>query len=184
MPITIALLRSINVGGKNKIKMDTLRAIFEAQGAQHVKTYIQSGNVVFQHEDGEALAQSVKHALHDEMGLNVPIITRTLPQWQALLEAHPFTTEQLATPKFAHIVLCQQAPSSEAIQALHDAHEKQGGRETIHIQGQEVYVFYTDGAGRSKLTLSFMEKKLSVVGTARNWNTMQKLLTMAEGLGE
>lgn len=184
MTVYIALLRSINVAGKNKIKMDALRALLGAQGADDTQTYIQSGNVVFRHanNDADALAHQITEAIAGTLGLDVPVIIRTHEAWQSVLHLPLFTPEQLQTPKFAHVIFCQQTPEDARMQTFLETHQASDNAETVTIHGREVYIFYTNGAGRTHYDLAYVEKKLGVVGTARNWNTVLKIHDMVQTL--
>lgn len=174
MPVYISLLRGINVGGNKKIRMADLKALYESLGFSNVQTLLQSGNVVFETDtDSAQLAGQIEAGILNTFGFESKIILRTCAQLRAVVEHNPYTAPQLAEPSKALVTFLADTPATGAIQTLMNDHQ---GTETLHIIGRELFVFYTDGAGRSKLTNVFIEKRLKTTGTARNWNTIQKLL--------
>lgn len=180
MNTTIALLRGINVGGK-RMKMADLRTLFADMGFPNAKTMLQTGNVAFQTDstDTDQLVTTIEKGIQDHFGFESRIIIRTPDQIRAVLDNHPFTDEQLENGKWSIVAFLNTAPNSSDLDALISAHQ---GPEFIHLQGKELFVYYTEGAARSKLTNNFIEKYLEVVSTARNWNTTRKLLDLAAEL--
>ena len=155
----IALIRGINVGGNRIIKMEALRAMFEAAGAKDVQTYIQSGNVVFSHSKPTA-ARFAKEILK-ETGFDVAVTLRSADEWAKL--AHPY-------PDDDHVhVFFVDTPAKLDVKATVP--------ERYTVKGREVYLYLPDGIGRSKLAGAVA--KALPASTARNWRTVQKLLAMA-----
>ncbi len=177
MSIFISLLRGINVGGNKKIKMAELKSLYESLGLSNVKTLLQSGNVVFESENTDAsqVAHQIEAGIQKNFGFESKIIIRTKEQWQATIAQHPFSTVQLEQPSKVLVMFLQNTPDEQSLKALIQAHT---GTEVIHGSGQELYIFYTDGMGNSKLDTGFIERKLKITATGRNWNTVNKILTL------
>ncbi|MBK8024784.1 MAG: DUF1697 domain-containing protein [Chloroflexi bacterium] len=180
MPTYISLLRGINVGGNKKVPMADLKTLYESLGFAGARTLLQSGNAVFASErtDLDGIVRDLEAGIRQRFGFESRIVLRTAEQWVAVVAAHPFTPEQIAEPSKILVTFLADIPSEEAIAALLAAHQ---GPEQIHVLGREVFTFYADGMGRSKLDLTFVERRLKTIGTGRNWNTVLKLLALAEG---
>lgn len=169
----IALLRGINVGGK-RMKMADVREMFEQLGYSDVQTILASGNVIFESDETNisSLIRAIEAAIIERFGFESRIIIRTPATLQLAIDHAPFTEAQLAEAKFAHIMFLSKAPTQDNFESLLAWH-KGKGNEVIALHGHELYIYYTDGVGRSKLTTNNIEKYLNVVGTARNWNTVE-----------
>lgn len=175
-PKHVALLRGINVGGKHRLPMATLREQFIAAGAEQVETYIQSGNVVFgaPAKQAAALARAVSDALAEQLGFEVPIIVRSHTAFTKLAAAHPFA-DQGVEPKLMMVALLDRKPSAAKLRAL-DPNRSPG--DLLEVRGQEVYLAFPNGVARSKLDAKWLDRSLDVVGTWRNWLTIQQLASM------
>ena len=174
----ISILRGINVSGQKKIKMADLREHYEGLGFEDVTSYIQSGNVFFNTsiDDTSTLIKMIESMIAEKYGFEVPVIIRTADELANVIETNPHT--HVPEDKFnVYIVTFLGAePTAEAcaeIPAVGPA-----GEETAII-GREVYTFYPNGSGRSKMTTNYFEKKLGVTATARNWKSVRKLLELA-----
>jgi len=170
MQAYIALLRAVNVVGTGKLPMVELKAICERAGFKQVKTYIASGNVVFKSAKSEAAVKEVlEAALEAHMGKPADVMVRTAAEMAAVRDANPFP--HLHNSSVLAIFLDETPPA--------DALEKVAGRvnEQLSLGTREVYVFYADGVGESKLKIPCAKK-----GTGRNMNTVAKLAEMAAGL--
>jgi uncharacterized protein (DUF1697 family) len=178
MPITIALLRGINIGGK-RMKMADLRDMFEDIGFPNAKTLLQTGNVVFETElsDRQEMVERIEAGIIAKFGFDSKIIIRTRDELQQVFENSPFSAAQQTEPKKMAVIFLSEIPEAESIEVLMQAH---GGPESVTVQGQEVYAFYPEGMGRSKLDNKLIEKSLKVSGTARNWNTVTKLVALSD----
>ncbi len=179
MPLFVSLIRGINVGGKKLIKMDALKAVHEGLGLTDVRTLLQSGNVVFKARGrgGGSLAGRIEKAIEGEVGFRPTVITRSGTDLKRIAEHNPFPKMARSDP--GHLVWMALAgkPDAAAKTRLAKAHS---GPEEIAIKGEDAYITYPNGIGRSKLTNALLEKALGVAGTARNWNTLTKLLAIAE----
>lgn len=175
MPIIISLLRGINVGGNKKIKMADLRDLYQSLGFENTKTLLQSDNAIFKTNliDLKDIQTTIEKGIEEKFGFDVTIISRTPEQFQEIIDKHPFTNTQISDPGKIAFVFLDNQPTEEAINTLRDNNP---GREEISANGYELYIFYTDGKGRSKLDNNRIERMLEVKATARNWNTVQKIL--------
>lgn len=170
MQAYIALLRAVNVVGTGKLPMAELKVMCEKAGFKQVKTYIASGNVVFKCAKSEAAVKAVFEAMLEAyMGKPVGVMVRTAAEMAAVRDANPFP--HLHNSSVLAIFLDETPPA--------DALEKVGGKvnELLSLGTREVYVFYADGVGESKLKIPCAKK-----GTGRNMNTVAKLAEMAAGL--
>ena len=179
MPAQIALLRAVNVGGSH-VAMADLRGMFEALGFAHVRTVLQTGNVLFEggSRTGAALESFLEAETRKRLNLGSDYLVRSTAEWIDLVAANPFPDEARRDPSHLVVMPLKTAPGKREVATLEAAIE---GREVLRAKGRVLYVVYPDGIGRSKLTVSLIEKKLNTRGTCRNWNTTLKLLAMAEG---
>lgn len=172
----VGLLRGINVGGNKMIPMADLRDLIAALGFSDVTTLLQSGNVVFR---GAATAPAkleaqLEAALEKRFGFSVEFHVRTADEWKAIVKANPFAAEALKDPGHL-LVSCFKAPLDKTnVKALQAAIT---GRETLKAAGRHLYMMFPDGVGNSKAA-ALVDKKLAARGTARNWNTVQKLAAL------
>jgi uncharacterized protein (DUF1697 family) len=173
MPVLIALIRGINVGGHKKLKMADVKTFCEEMGLRDVRTHLQSGNVVFRttRSDRAKLAKE----LQEVMGVDAKVILRNGEELREAIAANPMKKQAESDPSHYVILFLDGKPSAAAMQALRDAYS---GPEEMVLHGAELYINYGAGMGTSKLTTALIERKLGVSGTARNWNTVTKLAEM------
>jgi uncharacterized protein (DUF1697 family) len=171
----VALLRGINVGGKNILPMKDLSKMFTDAGCKDVRTYIQSGNVIFEGPAGAAgVADTIQAKIEKRFGYKVPVILRTSGQLLKTIRDNPF----LATSpdqRWLHVYFLAAAPNASAIATLDP---NRSAPDAFHVRGQEIYLHLPNGMGRSKLTNGYFDSKLSTISTARNWATVLKLSAM------
>ena len=179
--VNIALLRGINVGGKNRLPMKELVALFVDAGCEDVRTYIQSGNVVFRtgSTGGEEIASVISASILDHFGYRVPVVTRTARAFQEIVQANPFVEAGAETDKL-HVMFLAEVPDNASVEALDP--ERSPGDE-FAVMGREIYLHCPNGVARSKLTNSYFDSRLSTTSTSRNWRTVQKLLELSAELG-
>lgn len=173
----IALLRGINVGGKNKLPMRELAALFLEAGGNDVRTYIQSGNVLFNataHGAGQ-IAKRVQELITDRFGYEVPVVVRTIDELTMAAQANPFLKAGKDV-QFLHVAFLANAPSREHVARLDPA--RSVGDE-IAVHGRELYLYLPNGVARTKFTNSYLDRTLATVSTLRNWRTVQKLIELA-----
>jgi len=173
----VALLRGVNVGGRNKVSMAELAAEVGALGHRDVTTYIQSGNVVLSCDraDVATLAESLAQMISSSFGAEIAVVVRTHDDLASVVAANPFP-EAAAVPASLHVAFLSARPSSEATTGVDPMWSPP---DRFAVVGSEVYLHYPNGSGRSKLTADFLERRLGVRATARNWNTVLKLEEMS-----
>ena len=174
MPAFVALLRAVNLGSHNKIAMADLKAVAEGCGFTAARTVLQSGNLVFEAKaKGSAVLEKLlEQALAEQLDLKTPVVVRSAVEWRAALAKNPFTREAETDPGHLLLMPLKAKVNEAAIVLLGRAIV---GREQVKLGGQHLYLRYPDGIGRSKLTSALIEKKIGTTGTARNWNTAQKI---------
>jgi uncharacterized protein (DUF1697 family) len=185
MATHIALLRGINVGGRNKVAMADLRDVVAGLGHTGVSTYIQSGNVLFTSDeaDTEALGQALEEAIAGRLGVKPSVIVLSRADLARVVRDNPYPDEP--NPKLVHAVFFRgpvPPGSAEAIEAGQQrAAERGSGRDSARIVGPTLYVHTPDGFGRSELALYLLGRSASpcAAGTARNWSTVTKLLALS-----
>lgn len=177
MPNCVALLRGINVGGKNKIAMADLRDMFAAVGFPDAKALLQTGNIVFQpgRQSPSALEKSLEKHSAQRLGLSVDYFVRTAADWSRIIAANPFAAEAKKDPSHLIVMALKDAPDAKSVKALQAAVK---GPETVRAKGRELFIYYPAGIGTSKLTNAVIERLIGLSGTARNWNTVMKLEQM------
>jgi uncharacterized protein (DUF1697 family) len=181
MAVIISMLRGVNVGGHNKIKMDVLRGLYESLGLRDVQTYVQSGNVVFRTKQRNlgALGNKIENAIERSFGFRPAVIVRTPSELRDVIARNPFAKRRGIEPSKLLVTFLASHPAAEALEQVLKIKAEP---EELHIHGREVYIYYPDGVGRPKLSWVTVEKKLKTSGTGRNWNSVTKLLEMAERL--
>jgi uncharacterized protein (DUF1697 family) len=179
MPVLICMLRGVNVGGHNKIKMERLRALCESLKFECPRTYVQSGNVIFRTKEksSPALASKIQNALEREFGFRPEVILRTVDELRNAIAANPFAGRLDVEPGKLLVTFLTGYPSVEARAKLLSLKDHP---EEFHLLGREMYIYFPNGAGKSKLPWSSVERLLNTTGTARNWNSVTKMLAMAE----
>lgn len=175
------MLRGVNLGPHRRMKMDALRTVYESLGLRDPLTYIQSGNIVFRTEkrDLSRLAAQIEDAVERSFGFRSEVIVRTTAEMRDVIARNPFAAREGIEPGKLLVDFLQSDPGPGApdkIQSVKTACEE------LRFHGRELYIYYPEGAGRSKLSWPAIEKLLKTCGTARNWNTVVKLLEMAEKL--
>jgi len=172
-----ALLRAVNVGGTGLIRMADLKALCEKAGFGNVVTLLQSGNVVFTARGSDtAVAKKLADAIEKSHGFRPMIAVRTADEIEAAMQANPFRAEETSDPGHLLIAFMADDPKEGAATRLGVV---KVNRERLKLSGRELYIHYADGAGTSKVTNAVLERALGVQSTARNWNTVGKLLALA-----
>jgi uncharacterized protein (DUF1697 family) len=176
--VYVALLRGINVSGKNKLPMDDLRRIFEDAGCRDVETYIQSGNVVFAASDARArrAPHLVREAIAGGFGHHVPVVLRSAAELRKAFRANPFLAEGPEL-KALHVAFLQEKPTTKQIGSL-DPDRSPPDR--FAVRGREVYLCLPNGVARSKLTNLYFDSRLGTTSTVRNWKTVTRLVEMID----
>jgi uncharacterized protein (DUF1697 family) len=172
----VALLRGINVGGKNMLPMTELARLFEAAGATSVETYIQSGNVVFRASKVEGLVAKVEAQIAKRFGFEVPVVLRSAAELAAVVDRNPFLRAGVDAD-LLHVAFLAGAPDAKLAAAL-DPNRSPG--DAFDVRGREIFLHLPGGVARSKLTNAWFDSKLGTTTTIRNWRTVLKLLEMAQ----
>jgi uncharacterized protein (DUF1697 family) len=169
----------VNLAGINKVAMADLREMLDKLGMQDCQTLLQSGNVVFCSKMTSAtkIERLLEEAAEKHLRVKTDFFVRSAEEWKALVAANPFPDEARTDPGHLLMLCLKAAPERTAVTALQDAIV---GREIVKAKGQQAYIVYPDGVGRSRLTTALIEKKLGARATARNWNTVLKLSALAE----
>jgi len=172
----IAFLRGINVGGHRSIKMDDLKKLHIEMGHRNVVTFLQSGNVIFECtlKKREKLIREIEDKYKEKLNFDVDVIICNVPEIFKIARECPYTQAVNNDTKLIHVVQLSDIPQGYLVSELMQ-HE---GPEEKQINGNILYVYYTEGAGRSKFNLSYIERTLKVRGIARNWNTITRLLDL------
>jgi len=188
MATHVALLRGINLGGRNKVAMADLRAVVAELGHTDVSTYIQSGNVLFSAPpDAEtaAMAQAMTEAIAAKLGVTAPVIVLTRDELARMIADNPFPGEQ--DPKRVHAVVLSEPPWPELTGKLDAAIAQsaaKGARDEVAAIGRTLYLHTPDGYGNSDLAAALLRivssPKAAATGTARNWATVTKLLSLCD----
>jgi uncharacterized protein (DUF1697 family) len=168
MPRYAALLRGINVGGHAKVSMADLRAALTDLGYENVQTYIQSGNVAFdtKRTASATLAKSIERVISSTSGVECTVVVRTAGELAKVAARHPFP--KAAGPKSVYVMFCDRPPKGKL-------ELPPGVTEQFVVASADIYGYYPDGYGTTKLGSTYLERKLGVRATGRNWNTVQKL---------
>ena len=175
--VNVALLRGINVGGKNKLPMKDLSAMFSDAGCTDVRTYIQSGNVLFRAEPtpDKDVPSLVSASILSRFGYRIPVITRTAQELQVIVQDNPFLGHGDESDKL-HVAFLSETPDPAKVIAL-DANRSTP--DEFAVLGREIYLYCPKGLARTRLTNSYFDSTLSTASTMRNWKTVLRLLDMA-----
>jgi uncharacterized protein (DUF1697 family) len=179
MKTHLALLRGINVSGHNMIKMEVLKTLLEKAGFQNVQTYIQSGNVFVDSDEahGASVGFKIKQEIFKELGLEVPVVVISKEDLEACLKNNPYLKEKDCDTKKLYVAFISKELSNGA---LNDLKISQFKPDEAAIDSSRIFIKYAVGAGKTRLDQKYIEKKLNVVATIRNWNTVTTLLEMFE----
>jgi len=183
MTVYVSMLRAVNVGGTSVIKMDALRAVYEGIGLVDVRTLLASGNVVFRSglKDRAQLVKRIMQEIERRFGLQVEVVVRTLAELESLVERGPVLSPRADLAKLL-VMFLAGVPGAAAQAALVKWHKDSKLPEMLELRGPEIYLYYPNGVGRSKLSNAVIESKLGVAGTSRNWNTLAKLIEVGRAL--
>ena len=174
----IALLRGINVSGQKIIKMEALKKAFESLNYERVTTYIQSGNVVFESAANvTSLRTPIEKELLKSFGFEVPVIVKTVKEIEETIKRNPFKKIKTEKGERLHVSFLSGIPAKAAVKELTAV---KNDIDEIRLSGSEVYILTRNGYGKSLFSNTFIEKKLAVSATTRNWETVQTLLSLAK----
>jgi uncharacterized protein (DUF1697 family) len=177
MAVYIALLRGINVTGHNIIRMEDLRASFEALGFRRVKTYVQSGNVIFEAGTDANLPGKIEKKILADYGFNVSVLVKTPRELEQVIRNNPFPGSKGIDDSRLYVTFLSTPAPPAADGALKGLATE---LERFHIGHREIYLCCPNGYGKTKLSNTAIEKKLGVVATTRNWRSVNALLALAQ----
>ncbi|MBV9637721.1 MAG: DUF1697 domain-containing protein [Methylobacteriaceae bacterium] len=182
METHIALLRGINVAGHRPVAMSELRKLLTDLGFHGVRSLLQSGNLVFRGSaaTGADLERLLETQAERRLGLKTDFLVRSTEEWRAIVAGNPFPAEAERDPSHLVVMVLKGMVEEAGVKALRAAIT---GPEIVSAEGQEAYVYYPAGIGRSRLTNTLIERKLGARGTARNWNTVLRLAALARESG-
>ncbi|HET6683633.1 MAG TPA: DUF1697 domain-containing protein [Gaiella sp.] len=167
-----ALLRAVNLGSRNRVPMAELRALAERLGAEDVRTYVQSGNVVFRSSQAaDVLAAELHEAIQERFGLDIAVVVRTGAQLAKIAARNPFAGPGVED-RTLHVAFLAETPSRARIRELDPGF---AAPDVLRVVGRHVYLHYPNGYGRTKLTNTVLERRLGVAATTRNWRTVTAL---------
>jgi uncharacterized protein (DUF1697 family) len=176
MPRYVALLRGVNLGARNRVPMATLRTALEERGYEDVRTLLQSGNVgVTSGKGAKAVREEVAAVIAERFGVETTVVLRTREELEALVAAKPLAGVA-DDPKRLQVWFLDGKPAAKAVKALEAADV---APEVIAVAGKEIHVWHAGGIQRSPASKVLERTDLGGVGTARNWNTVEKLLDLA-----
>lgn len=171
----ITLLKGINVGGHKKLPMADLRELLTKSGFENVQTYIQSGNVILQssEKNPQKIEETISNSILDHFGFDVSVLVITREQLYRIFNASPFSEEK---KQASHFMMLHDIPNDNLVK---EASEKIYEGEEYQIIKNCIYYFYEKGLGQAKFNVNFFERKFKTFATARNYNTMVKLLSLS-----
>ena len=178
MQTYISFLRSVNITGHNLIKMTELSELIKKMGFRDVKTYIQSGNIIFSDPDNSTsseLSGNIEKAILGRFSLKIHVMTRTTRELDELFSNNPYLKEPNFDSSKSAVLFLHEKPTNTQIQKVKDISYPP---DRFQIIGKEIFIYCPNGFGRTKIYTNFFEKKMGVIGTARNWKTVTTVLNL------
>ena len=174
MKTYIALLRGINVSGQKNIRMADLKAHLEELGWEGIRTYIQSGNIVFKSANGNPveLSQKIKQKLQDKYGFEVPTLVLEPPELLHIVRNNPFTRDPAIQQDSLYVTFLFDMPRADLTRKLQELKQP---NEQFEFDDKIIFLYYPDGYGRAAMNNNAFEKRLKIEATTRNWKTVNKL---------
>jgi len=171
-------MRGINVSGQKIIRMENLRATFEALGFRRVRSYVQSGNVIFEatKSSSDNLSELIREKILSEYGFSVPVVLRTVDEMKKIVGGNPFLNEKGIDTSKLHVTFLSEMPAKASLGKLAKLDSLP---DQFRVKGREVFLYCPDGYGRTKLSNTAFEKLLSMDATTRNWKTVNTLAEMS-----
>ena len=180
-PVVISLLRGVNLGSHNKVKMDVLRGLYESLGLQDVQTYLQSGNVVFRTKERDLarLSRLIEDGIEKKFGFRTDVIARTPSELRDVISRNPFAKRRGIDPSKLLVTFLAGNPGAKARESVSKIEMQP---DELYVDGREFYIYFVGSMARPKVSWVAIAKMLKTPGTGRNWNTVRKLLEIAEKL--
>lgn len=179
MQTLVAFLRGVNMAGHNKMKMTNLATLFKDEGFRNAETFIQSGNVVFS-DPGERpvneITTLIEKSILKRFGFDIPALVRNIPDLRKIISLNPFLSIPDFDPARMAVMFLHDLPSEKGLEIMKDVDYPP---DKFSIKGREIFIWCPNGFGRTKLYTNFFEGRMKVIGTARNWNTINTILEIA-----
>lgn len=181
MTVIISMLRGMNLGPHNRVKMVDLRALYESLKLRDAQSYVQSGNVIFRtdEKDVSALAKRIEAGIEKRFGFRTPVILRTPTELREAIAKNPFAKRHEIEPSKLLVTFLDRDPGKEIREQVLKINTEP---EELQMEGREVYIYFPNGMGRPKMKWAAIERVLKTQWTGRNWNSVQKMSEMAEGM--
>ena len=181
MNVVVSMLRGINIGPHKRMKMDELRALYSSLKLRDAETYVQSGNVVFKTDENDLaiLAKRIEKGIEKKFGFGSEVVLRTAADLRSVIAKNPFAGRRDIHPSRLLVTFLVSDPGQEARDRMRAIKAEP---EELWMDGRELYIYYPEGIARPKLAFPVIEKTLKTSGTGRNWNSVKKLLEIAERL--
>ncbi len=181
MAVIISMLRGVNLGPHNRLKMEELRALYESLKLREAQSYVQSGNVIFRSEEKDlvALGRRIERAIERKFGFRPPVILRTTAELREAIAKNPFAKRRDIEPSKLLVTFLDRDPGTEIREQVLKIDTAQ---EELRMDGREVYIYFPNGMARPKMKWAAIERVLKTQWTGRNWNSVRKMLEMAERL--
>jgi uncharacterized protein (DUF1697 family) len=175
----ISILRGINVSGQKPVKMDDLKNLYKKLSFENVKTYVQSGNVVFstEQDDPKKLERIISSQIKNDFGFEVAVIVLNATTLETIIEDNPLAKDKLKELSFLHVTFLADHPAQFDKESII---EKKLSTEEIEFTSNAIYLYCPNGYGKTKLNNNFLESKLKIKATTRNWKTTNELLKLAK----
>jgi uncharacterized protein (DUF1697 family) len=179
MPVLISLLRGVNVGGHAQIKMDALRELYVSLKFEQPQTYVQSGNVIFKtrERDLSCVAKRIQQSIEKKFACCPEVILRTVEELRSIVARNPFVKRRNIEPSKLLVTFLATDPGNEPRENLR---KQKFAPEELHIADRELYIYFPNGIGKSKIPWARIDRILQTRGTGRNWNSVTKMLEIAE----
>lgn len=181
MTVIISMLRGVNLGPNRRVEMEALRSLYESLRLRDVRTYVQSGNVIFRTEERDIalMTKRLQKAIEKTFGFQCDVILRTTSELRGVIARNPFANRRGIEPSKLLVTFLASDPGEEARKQVRKI---KTNPDELWIDGREMYTYFPNGMARPKVSWAAIEKILKISGTGRNWNSVTKLLEMAETL--
>lgn len=169
MPRFLSVLRGVNVGGQKIIKMSELVSLYQDLGFKNILTYIQSGNVIFDHNNGQNLSPLIEKRIVERFNAKIPVLIRSASEMFTIIAANPFLSDKTIDISSLYLTFLSEKPDLSSLQKITQI---DSGPDRVFFNNKEIYLFCPHGYGRTKLNNNFLENKLKLTATTRNWKTV------------
>ncbi len=183
MAVIISMLRGVNLGPHRRLKMEELRALYESLKLREPQTYVQSGNVIFKTDEQDLikLVKRIEGGIEKKFGFQSDVVVRTVAELRGVIARNPFAKRRGIEPSRLLVTFLAGDPGAEARERVLQI---KSDPEELRIDGRELYTYFPNGMARPKVSWATIERALKVSGTGRNWNSVTKMLEMAEKMEE